>query len=596
MKLLAAVLCLFLLAGCAEKTEEVPEPTEAAGQSLHVSGHALESQTSGIMEVFPLAETAPSGLWALGENVVLSTESGMTLYTGSTLREAASVSTGQVLTAVGDRLFVYDETARQVLGLDSTLSRLSAWDLPEGTIGLPGVSPQGDTFYYLQKDGLYLLDTDLGSSRVLRDNMAVQSGSVRCLGDGKTLLLSLTDPNGEENTLLVSAEDGQSMEEALSPRDAAALPEGLAVCASPGAFSRVMLLGTATQRLVTRSGERCLGFLPELSAAVTGQSLDSGMTLRLYLLSTGVCRSEVSLPNVDQVRLGCVTADGKLYILAHSADTGWLILRWHYDAFPAQSGESCLAPYHDTPTAQEAAQSRAMADELQSKYGLDIRIGEESLAVQPWDYTFSGTAPADETDWTLEAIGELLSTFPEGFLSRLQTGWEGFSLCLVPKIQGTPASGSLASAQGLQFQEDDHCYVVLALAPVEDLRYTLFHEFSHLIDTQVMNRCSAYDDWADLNPQEFAYSLDVNADMSANQQYLTGTNRCFVDYYAMVNPAEDRARIFECAVNPGNGDMFTAPILQQKLRRICTGIREAFDLEDSGESFLWEQYLIRYGE
>ena len=596
MRLLAAVLCLLCLVGCAGKTEELPETTEETAQSLHVSGHALESQTSGIMEVFPIAPNDPLGLWALGEDVVLSTKSGMTLYTGSTLREAAQTSAGQVLGAVGNSLFVYDETARQILSLDSALSPRSAWSLPEETIGLPGVCPEGNSFYYLQKDGLYQMDTELGSSRVLRDNMAVQSGSVRCLGDGKTLLLDLTDPNGEENTLLISAADGQSIEEALCPKDAAALPEGLALCASPGAFSRVVLLGTEPQRLVTRSGEKCLGFLPDISAAVTGQLTDSGMTLGLYLLSTGVCRSEVALPGVDQVRLGCVTADGKLYILAHSQEDGWLILRWHYDAFPAQREDSCLVPYHDTPTAQEAAQSRTKADALEQKYGLDILLYDEALTAQPWDYTFSGTAPADETDWTLEALDTLLSYFPDGFLSRLQTGWEGFSLCLVPKIQGTPASGSLASAQGLQFQEDGQYYVVLALAPMEDLRYTLFHEFSHLIDTQVMNRCSAYDDWADLNPQEFAYSLDVNADMTANKQYLTGTNRCFVDYYAMVNPAEDRARIFECAVNPGNGDMFTAPILQQKLRRICTGIREAFDLEDSGGSFLWEQYLIRYGE
>ena len=596
MKLLAAVLCLFLLVGCAEKQEDPTVPTEESGQSLHVSGHALEAQTSGIMEVFPIAAEDPLGLWALGEDVALSAESGITLYTGSGLREAASVSTGQVLGSVGSRLFVYDETARQILDLDGAFSPTSAWSLPEKALGLPGVSPDGKSLYYLQKDGLYLLDTELGSSRVLRDNMAVQSGSVRCLEDGRTLLLNLTDPNGEENTLLVSAVDGQSMEEALCPKDAAALPEGLAICASPGVFSRVMLLEDTPQRLVTHSGEKCLGFLPAISATVTGSSGDSGMTLRLYLLSTGVCRSEVTLPGVDQVRLGCVTDGGKLYILAHGEEAGWLILRWHYDAFPSPNEESRLVPYHDTPTAQEAANSRAKADVLEAKYGLDIRIGDEALAVQPWDYTFSGTSPADETDWTLEAIDTLLSAFPEGFLSRLQTGWDGFSLCLAPRIQGTPASGSLASAQGLQFQEDDHCYVVLALAPMEDLRYTLFHEFSHLIDTQVMVRSSAYDDWADLNPQEFAYSLDVNADMRANKQYLTGTNRCFVDYYAMVNPAEDRARIFECAVNPGNGDMFTAPILQQKLRRICTGIREAFDLESSGESFLWEQYLIRYGE
>ena len=596
MKLLAAVLCLFLLVGCAEKQEEPTTPTEESGQSLHVSGHPLETQTSGIMEVFPIEETDPQGLRSLGTDVVLWGESGISLYTGSGLRQAAQASGRPVLGTAGDRLFVYDEAARQILALDATLSPQSAWDLPEGTLGLPGVSPDGKIFYFLQQDGLYLLDTELGTQRGLRDNMAVRSGSVRCLENGQALLVNLTDPNGAENTLLVSAQDGQSIEEALCPKDAAVTPEGIALQASPGAFSRILLLGAEPQRLVTRSGETCLGFLPELSAAVTGYSGDSGMTLRLYLLSTGICRSEVTLPGVDQAKLGCVTADGKLYLLAHSTDAGWLILRWHYDAFPAQSETSCLVPYHDVPTAQEAASSRARADQLETTYGLDIRIGDEALAVQPWDYSFSGTAPADETDWTLEALDTLLRNFPEGFLSRLQSGWKGFSLCLVPKIQGTPASGSLASAQGLQFQQDDQCYVVLALAPIEDLRYTLFHEFSHLIDTQVMNRCSAYDDWTDLNPQEFAYSLDVNADMTPYKQYLTGTNRCFVDYYAMVNPAEDRARIFECAVNPGNADMFTAPILQQKLRRICAGIREAFELEDRGEIFLWEQYLIRYGE
>ena len=161
-------------------------------------------------------------------------------------------------------------------------------------------------------------------------------------------------------------------------------------------------------------------------------------------------------------------------------------------------------------------------------------------------------------------------------------------------IQGTTASGSLAAAQGLQFQEDGRYYVILALAPMEELRYTLFHEFSHLIDTQVMQRCSAYDDWQDLNPQEFSYSLDVNADMGQYEQYLTGTNRCFVDDYAMTAPAEDRARIFECAANPGNADLFTPPLMQQKLRRICTGIRKAFDLEDDPTRYIWEQYLIQY--
>ena len=273
MKLLAAVLCLFLLVGCAEKQEEPTTPTEESGQSLHVSGHPLETQTSGIMEVFPIEETDPQGLRSLGTDVVLWGESGISLYTGSGLRKAAQASGRPVLGAAEGRLFVYDEAARQILALDATLSPQSAWDLPEGTLGLPGVSPDGKTFYFLQQDGLYLLDTELGTQRGLRDNMAVRSGSVRCLENGQALLVHLTDPNGAENTLLVSAQDGQSIEEALCPKDAAVTPEGIALGASPGAFSRILLLGAEPQRLVTRSGETCLGFLPELSAAL-GLTLD----------------------------------------------------------------------------------------------------------------------------------------------------------------------------------------------------------------------------------------------------------------------------------------------------------------------------------
>ena len=121
--------------------------------------------------------------------------------------------------------------------------------------------------------------------------------------------------------------------------------------------------------------------------------------------------------------------------------------------------------------------------------------------------------------------------------------------------------------------------------------HTLFHEFSHLIDNRVLTKTGAYDNWNDLNPQDFAYSLDLNADMTPYKALLTGPDRVFIDNYAMTFPAEDRARIFECACTPGNEEDFASPILQAKLQRICTGIRQAFDLEDVPERFLWEQYL-----
>ena len=60
--------------------------------------------------------------------------------------------------------------------------------------------------------------------------------------------------------------------------------------------------------------------------------------------------------------------------------------------------------------------------------------------------------------------------------------------------------------------------------------------------------------------------------------------------YSMSFAIEDRARILEYACLPGNEGYFTSPTMQEKLRRICGGIRQAFALIE--ESYLWEQYLV----
>ena len=595
MKLLAALLCLLLLTGCGKNQPDLPETTAVPEQTLHAVGHALERQTSGLMEVYQTGITDSCSLSGFGDRLVLSESGTLTLYEGSFLRQTGQAAAETILGSDGTSLWVYDRNTHRIRRLDQSLTESLVLSLPENAVGLPALSPDGKDCYYLGSDALYLWEQSTGCRRVLRDNMAVRDGSVRCLEDGKTLLLHLTDPNGEENTQLISAADGSAIREDLSPTCAAAIGDALAIVSSSGSFHRILLLSDAPMRLETQAEETFVGFLSPICGAVTERAAEAGLEVKLYLLSTGLCRSTVTLPDIDQVADCVVTDNGAVYLLAHSsAEKQWLILRWHYDAFPPQEEASCLVPYSDTLTARERSAGEAQAERLGAQYGLNIRVFREAASVMPWDYTLTASQAADETQWTLENLGNLFSLFPEDFFSRLQEGWDGFSLCLVDSIQGTTASGSLAAAQGLQFQEGGRYYVILALAPMEELRYTLFHEFSHLIDTQVIQQCSAYDDWQDLNPQEFSYSLDVNADMGQYEQYLTGTNRCFVDDYAMTAPAEDRARIFECAANPGNADLFTPPLMQQKLRRICTGIRKAFDLEDDPTRYIWEQYLIQY--
>jgi hypothetical protein len=55
---------------------------------------------------------------------------------------------------------------------------------------------------------------------------------------------------------------------------------------------------------------------------------------------------------------------------------------------------------------------------------------------------------------------------------------------------------------------------------------------------------------------------------------------------------EDRARILENALLPGNRKLFQSEYMQRKLSAMCTGIREAYCLKKHPEALPWEQYLV----
>ena len=302
----------------------------------------------------------------------------------------------------------------------------------------------------------------------------------------------------------------------------------------------------------------------------------------------------MELSGIDLLTGACATEDGTLYLTALSGDSGesWL-LRWNYNAFPAEADDTYLSSRYtaDSPDRQGMQKSQNTAQTLGRKYGIGISIFETAADIQPWDYRFTPEFRVPETNWALNTVDTVLAQFPEGFLKTLTRNHDSLTICLVGTIQGTAESGSLEAAQGLQFLEENRC--IIALTTTGSIEYNLFHEFSHLIDTQVINNSRAYDNWETLNPAGFSYSFDISKDMSQFNDLIAGQSRAFIDEYAMYSPAEDRARILECAANSGNEAFFTSPILQEKLLRVCTGIREAFGLRDTPEAFVWEQYLHR---
>lgn len=584
MKFLALLLAL-LLAGCAAQPTPTTETT--AADALYTPGHRLETQTSGMMQVFPTETSGFCRIWAMGEDVLLSGDGKLTCLSGASLTPGSTRQADTVLQTGSDGVWLFDGSAVQIL--DGSFALLQTVTIPDEVLGVPGL--EGSRLYYLSEGCLKVLDLSTGLSSLLRDNMAFTDGTVQCLGD--LLLLHLTDEDGIGKTLLVSAADGSTQYPSLAVADACRFETGLGILLEDG---QVLLLpdSDGAQKLTLEEGEQIVGFLPEIGGLITCRNDTAGLTLRLYALSRGILRCSVLLPEVDLVGTGCVSADGTLYISAHSTqETAWWILRWNYEAFSPVSEDSCLEPYYtrDFPDVQGQASCEILARELGAQYGISVLLFDEAAACAPWDYAFTAEYRVDKTNWALEDLKATLEAFPEGFLTKLRQDWEDLTVCIVDTIQGTAESGSLDSAEGLQFQNGSHFYIALAPKEEDSLKHTLFHEFSHLIDNRVLTKTGAYDNWNDLNPQDFAYSLDLNADMTPYKALLTGPDRVFIDNYAMTFPAEDRARIFECACTSGNEEDFVSPILQAKLQRICTGIRQAFDLEDAPERFLWEQYL-----
>lgn len=584
MKFLALLLAL-LLAGCAAQPTPTTETT--AADALYTPGHRLETQTSGMMQVFPTETSGFCRIWAMGEDVLLSGDGKLTRLSGASLTPGSTRQADTVLQTGSDGVWLFDGSAVQIL--DGSFALLQTVTIPDEVLGVPGL--EGSQLYYLSEGCLKVLDLSTGLSSLLRDNMAFTDGTVQCLGD--LLLLHLTDEDGIGKTLLVSAADGSTQYPSLAVTDACRFETGLGILLEDG---QVLLLPDSggARKLTLEEGEQMVGFLPEIGGLITCRNDTAGLTLRLYALSRGILRCSVLLPEVDLVGTGCVSADGTLYISAHSTqETAWWILRWNYEAFPPVSEDSCLEPYYtrDFPDVQGQASCETLGRELGAQYGISVLLFDEAAACAPWDYAFTAEYRVDKTNWALEDLKATLEAFPEGFLTKLRQDWEDLTVCIVDTIQGTAESGSLDSAEGLQFQNGSHFYIALAPKEEDSLKHTLFHEFSHLIDNRVLTKTGAYDNWNDLNPQDFAYSLDLNADMTPYKALLTGPDRVFIDNYAMTFPAEDRARIFECACTSGNEEDFVSPILQAKLQRICTGIRQAFDLEDAPERFLWEQYL-----
>jgi len=601
------LLCALLLCGCSaqnpvsEPVSSLPVIAETVEPVRETPSMALLSQ-SPELEEYALSEAVASFL-PMGDNLLFFSggeTAALTLVDPENAETLAVHEASIALTAenatvqlLENGISYFNGSARETVVLDSALREVRRISAPEDLTGMPLLSRDGKALYYCTADAVRCLDLGSGISQVLKEaSHPVQSVTGLLLEDS-VVQLSITDSDGVWRTLFLSAENGQLLgdyEGNLLPKT-----EGDAfLLFRKGGGMNTILVGRAdTAPMVlnplTQPQACFFGNNQVITAAWDGDI----PRLEVYCLESGTCTSVLSGFAESLPQYLAPASHGRIWFLCEQEGGTPRLYRWDPAASQTNDPTVCISSYftRENPDYDGLAACSLYAQEIGLKYGIEVLVYKDAVATEPWDFHLEYEYQASVLHRELEALDARLQNFPEGFLEALAHRFTALKICIVRSAVGSPESGSLAAVNGVQFWDDYDAYIVLATD--HDTEYALYHELSHLLETVVLTESTAYDQWEKLNPEDFRYDYDYITNQNRDgSPWLQEGRESFIDTYSMSFPKEDRARILEYAMTEGHEDLFRAPRLQEKLRRICTGIRESFDLEDHPGTLLWEQYLI----
>ncbi len=608
MKHFLAVLLCLLLCGCGQQAspalpETEPEaPAVPVMAGLYDPNHPIEQTYPGLVRAYPLTLRKVQGIYAFGNDVLVLSGYGnttLTLFTGEQLQEIASLTLDFQLQQDDASFQIHENTIsffhpeqRETIVLDRCLRQLRRISLPDELSGSPILSPKADTLYYCTGWSVVAWDLESGIRRTVKELSYDHQELTALHLDGQILECSIQH-DGMTTKLLLSADQG--LEIGSLPEDAVLTTGGSTYfTAMVSGYQTLLIFGdseTAPELLLPDQLWQQQFYLPEDHSAVTVASSGDGTRLDYYELNTGILRSSLTLPQLQTPKSIGNTRGHCVYILAYDPEADcdilyrWDVLRQKPDPGNTATYTAAYRPAED-PDEQALGACQEYARAIGEKYGITLRIGEDALAVQPWDYSFQPEHLAPILEKELKLLDQRLEQYPKTVLEQTKSHFTNLTLCLVRSINGTGDSQSLSSATGIQFFRDNEAFVVITTG--KHSQQALYHELYHVMQTHILTESTALDVWETLNPAGFVYG-DSHPDADI---YLQGQTRAFADRYSMGALKEDQARILENAMLQGKKTLFQSEYMQRKLTALCTGIREAYRLKDHPDILPWEQYLV----
>ena len=605
-RIFALLAALLLFCGCsaepaATTQSETGEPTKPQ-ISFYDPNSDVEESTGGAVRAYPLGAETALGFRFMDRDLLLFTKDPQVELTTVSLLQGENLTVSKALLldcalnpedphllVDPTQLCYYNLEENSLVILDRGLNETRRIRLPDDVTSEPVISADLSHLYYCAGNEIRVLELESGLSRMLKQQECRER---RLLGFhfGDTILETfVVDPNGAGAVDFVSAADG------LSVGSDAQL---LSLTSGSGRYLLQRQDGVVTETLVGDT----VGEIKSLSLPAGWQCFEAfganGVMmagkgqLAFVSISSGKVTARVDLGDDVQISHAAMDPGGNaVWILGTDSHLQSQVLyRWDLTAGEVNENAVVLHERYsqenpDTAGIQAAAnRAKLLAD----TNGLQIYV--DNSFTQPEEYRVIPAFQGEALNVGLATLEATFARMPEGFFDKLRSvGKDGMiHVALVRQILN--AADVPVDEGGLHYAVGGDHYVLLTVGG--DLENRIYRELSHVMDAAVYGGSKAFDDWKNLNPEGFAYLGTYQGYESLGQDpLLSGENRAFVDAYSMTFAREDRAAVFAVAMESGNEQLFASPFLQAKLQRLCQGIREAFEWQETEMELPWEQYL-----
>lgn len=599
---LILALCL-LLTGCGVPGEADTQSSGAKEAAFLDSCEAFDD--SGALWYIPNGQIEAQQypmLRTFADNLLMTTSSyisdgnselKLTLLsatTGEALQSCTVGLTGSVEPQIlGDHIAVCDSRSGTVVVLDALLRETARYTLSAD----PGQWFLGydlDTLYkcsYL--DGICAVSLSTGKERFFLDLAELSICSVT---DTNVCFTSVNRETQRYTASCLNLASGKLVEPPFSGDFFRICHSGKMWLAGFYGQEDTFAFGVDTNaRVITAQGGTFSLLDPVGHLLLTG--LDG--TLSLYD-SNGIFLSTCALPGRYVQSIVWQEALGGYLLLVSDGAGGNCLLFWDISA--NTDGENLqthsLTDLRTVPGGTSAdASLYERAQSLSDRFGVEIRIADqcETEFASFSCYPVSDYGPVSAG---LDLLEDALSVLPEGFFRQLAYGHiDRVQFQLVGGLAATNGFGGDMRYAAFTDANGSVCKIVLDIYSLS--KNTVWHELSHAIDRRLAWDATYRDEalfteegWSALNPDGFTYTGEYGS---------LGTNiqpewySYFIDDYSMINATEDRARIFEYAVEDSGTLFRDAPGLIAKLQYYSDCIRDCFDTALWPEITAWEAPL-----